>query len=64
MNTFEQTQNLLRTRAELRSKLALIPYDGTVEVKAVNDLSVFLDTLSEMGSRDDISIGAIIDIGE
>ena len=34
------------------------------EVKAVNDLSVFLDTLSEMGSRDDISIGAIIDIGE
>lgn len=36
MNTFEQTQNLLRARAELRSKLALIPYDGTVEVKTVD----------------------------
>ena len=33
MNTFEQIQDLLRTRAELRSKLSLIPYDGTVEVK-------------------------------
>ena len=37
MNTFEQTQNLLRTRAELRSKLALIPYDGTVETKNIGD---------------------------
>ena len=37
MNTFEQIQDLLRTRAELRSKLALIPYDGTVEVKVVGD---------------------------
>lgn len=37
MNTFEHIQDLLRTRAELRSKLALIPYDGTVEVKVVGD---------------------------
>ena len=37
MNTFEKTQDLLRTRAELRSKLALIPYDGTVEVKNVDE---------------------------
>ncbi len=36
MNTFEQIQNLLRSRAELRSKLSLIPYDGTVEVKTVS----------------------------
>ena len=35
MNTFEQIQNLLRSRAELRSKLSLISYDGTVEVKTV-----------------------------
>ena len=35
MNTFEKTQYLLRTRAELRSKLAHIPYEGTVEVKNV-----------------------------
>lgn len=37
MNTFEETQSLLRIRAELRSKLALIPYDGTVEIKNVGD---------------------------
>lgn len=37
MNTLEQMQDLLRTRAELRSKLALIPYDGTVETKTVGD---------------------------
>ncbi|MCR5457219.1 MAG: Fic family protein [Clostridiales bacterium] len=37
MNTFEQIQSLLRSRAELRSRLALIPYDGTVEVKIVGD---------------------------
>lgn len=37
MNTFEKTQSLLRTRAELRSKLALIPYDGTVEVKNIDE---------------------------
>ena len=37
MNTFEKTQDLLRTRAELRSKLALIPYDGTVEVKIIDN---------------------------
>ena len=35
MNTFEKIQDLLRTRAELRSKLALMPYDGTVEIKIV-----------------------------
>ena len=37
MNTFEKTQDLLRTKAELSSKLALMPYDGTVEVKTVDE---------------------------
>ncbi len=37
MNTFEQIQNILRTRAELRAKLALIPYDGTVEIKSISE---------------------------
>ena len=37
MNNFEKTQSLLRTRAELRSKLALIPYDGSVEVKNIDE---------------------------
>lgn len=37
MNNFEKRQDLLRTRAELRSKLALLPYDGTVEVKTLDE---------------------------
>ncbi|MGP1414136.1 MAG: hypothetical protein ACTTID_03485 [Bacillales bacterium] len=37
MNIFEKTQELLRNRAELNSKLALIPYDGTVEVKTIDN---------------------------
>lgn len=37
MNIFEKTQELLRNRAELNSKLSLIPYDGTVEIKIVDN---------------------------
>lgn len=37
MNNFEKIQELLRIRAELRSRLNLIPYDGTVEVKTVDE---------------------------
>lgn len=37
MNAFEQIQDILRTRAELRAKLALIPYDGTVEIKSISE---------------------------
>ena len=37
MNTFEKIQNILRIRGELRSKLSLIPYDGTVEVKVIDE---------------------------
>ena len=37
MNNFEKRQDLLRTRAELRSKLALLHYDGTVEVKTLDE---------------------------
>ena len=37
MNSFEQIQTLLRNRAELRSRLALLPYVGTVEVKTLQE---------------------------
>ena len=37
MNNSEKRQDLLRTRAELRSKLALLHYDGTVEVKTLDE---------------------------
>lgn len=37
MNDFELTQSLLRERAELRSKLNLLPYDGTPEVKELSN---------------------------
>ncbi len=36
MNNFELTQSLLRERAELRSRLNLLPYDGTPEVKKLS----------------------------
>lgn len=37
MNDFELIQSLLRERAELRSKLNLLPYDGTPEVKELSN---------------------------
>jgi prophage maintenance system killer protein len=37
MNEFELMQSLLRERAELRSKLSLLPYDGTPEVKELSN---------------------------
>ena len=50
MNIFEKTQNLLRNRAELYSKLALIPYDGTVEVKTI-DNKKYLYIRKRVGGR-------------
>ena len=37
MNELEMLQSLLRERAELRSRLSLLPYDGTPEIKLVSD---------------------------
>lgn len=36
MNEFEILQNLLREKAELKSRLNLLPYDGTPEVKEMS----------------------------
>lgn len=36
-NIFNQIQFLLRNRAELQARLNLIPYDGTVEIKSIDD---------------------------
>ncbi len=36
-NNFNQIQFLLRNRAELQARLNLIPYDGTVEIKSIDD---------------------------
>ena len=36
-NNFNQIQFLLRNRAELQARLNLIPYEGTVEIKSIDD---------------------------
>ena len=36
-NQFNIIQNLLRNKAELQARLNLIPYEGTVEIKSIND---------------------------
>ena len=36
-NNFFKIQELLRNKAELNSRLNLIPYDGTIEVKKINE---------------------------
>lgn len=36
-NNFNQIQFLLRNRAELQARLNLIPYEGTVEIKYIDD---------------------------
>ena len=36
-NNFNRIQDLLRSKAELQARLNLIPYDGTIEIKILND---------------------------
>ena len=36
-NNFNQIQFLLRNKAELQARLNLIPYEGTVEIKSIDD---------------------------
>lgn len=37
MNDFNEIQFLLRNKAELQARLNLIPYEGTVEIKTIDD---------------------------
>ena len=36
-NSFNEIQFLLRNKAELQARLNLIPYEGTVEIKSIDD---------------------------
>ena len=36
-NNFNEIQFLLRSKAELQARLNLIPYEGTVEIKSIDD---------------------------
>ena len=36
-NNFNRIQDLLRSKAELQARLNLIPYDGTIEIKILNE---------------------------
>ena len=37
MSTFDEIQEALRKRAEIKARLSLIPYEGTPEIKTVNN---------------------------
>ncbi|MBQ4426076.1 MAG: Fic family protein [Lachnospiraceae bacterium] len=50
MSAFEETQALLRERADLNARLSLIPYEGTPEIKNVNEQN-YLYTRKRIGSR-------------
>lgn len=61
MNTFEQIQYLLREKAELNSKLSLIPYDGTVEVKMIEDKKYIYVRKREGGKIKSTYVGLFTD---
>ena len=61
MNTFEKIQDLLRTRAEQRLKLSLIPYDGTVEVKTIGDNKYLYIRKREVGKIKSTYVGPFSD---
>ena len=61
MNSFEQIQTLLRSRAELRSRLSLIPYDGTVEVKTSKDNKYIYIRKREAGKVTSTYVGVFND---
>ena len=50
MSAFDEIQTLLRERADLNSRLSLIPYEGTPEIKDVKTQK-YLYTRKRVGSR-------------
>ncbi|MBP3871735.1 MAG: Fic family protein [Faecalicoccus sp.] len=50
MSDFDEIQSILRERADLNARLSLIPYEGTPEVKDINDKK-YLYTRKRIGSR-------------
>ena len=50
MSVFNDIQSALRERADLNARLALIPYEGTPEIKGVNGQK-YLYTRKRVGSR-------------
>ena len=50
MPVFEEIQSALRARADLHARLALIPYEGTPEIKEISGLK-YLYTRRRVGSR-------------
>ena len=50
MSVFEEIQTLLRERADLRTRLSFIPYEGTPEVKDINGQK-YLYTRKRIGSK-------------
>ena len=39
---YNEIQELLRSRADLRARLSLMPYDGTPEIKSVEVENIFI----------------------
>lgn len=56
-NIFEMIQELLRTKAEYRARLNLIPYDGVVEIKEVSDKKYLYIRKREAGRKTSTYVG-------
>ena len=50
MSVFDEIQSALRERADLKTRLSLIPYEGTPEIKEVNG-NKYLYTRKRIGSK-------------
>lgn len=56
-NTFIIIKDLLARRAELKARLNLIPYDGTVEIKEINDSKYLYVRKKELGKSTSVYVG-------
>ena len=41
-NQFEKIQLLLRNKAEFQARLNLIPYEGTIEIKDIDNKKIYI----------------------
>ena len=61
MSEFDKIQNLLSTKAELQSRLKLIPYDGSVEIKESSGKEYIYIRRREAGKRTSEYVGPYSD---
>ena len=61
MTEFEQIQELLSRRADLKTRLKLLPYDGSAEIKTKGDRKYLYVRKRELGRLSSVYVGEYSD---